>query len=171
VLGIGVVTLWYKSYSNWYVLDRRQVWIENGRPTNHHFILDRFSSHAGRLIAERYRGFTNHGYTPHPAEPTWVSSDETDDIPAFDATMWQRWGVILLREKTASLAAGWQGDRFAIGVPHLLVVILLALLPILRVRAFVLGRRCNALGLCPVCNYDLRATPDRCPECGTIPPK
>ena len=58
-----------------------------------------------------------------------------------------------------------------LGVPHWACVVAAGVLPItwcFRARS---SRRRRSRGLCLHCGYDLRATPDRCPECGAAPAK
>jgi hypothetical protein len=45
-------------------------------------------------------------------------------------------------------------------------------LAMLAIRAIVLHRRASrqSAGHCANCGYDIRATPNRCPECGTVQP-
>jgi hypothetical protein len=52
-------------------------------------------------------------------------------------------------------------------VPHWFLALLFAILPALHLHAAIRSRRRHRAGHCPTCGYDLRATPDRCPECGT----
>ncbi len=64
---------------------------------------------------------------------------------------------------------GWQSGagRFVI-LPFWSVGVVSALLPILWIiGVFTRNHRRRKLGLCPHCGYDVRATPDRCSECGT----
>src|SRR5258706_6514295 len=55
-------------------------------------------------------------------------------------------------------------SRYAI--PNWFAALAFALLPARRAMLMRRSRRRAMPGLCATCGYDLRATPDRCPECG-----
>jgi|SRR5690348_3768912 len=52
--------------------------------------------------------------------------------------------------------------------PHYLAAIFAAFLPITWALNRMRRRSRTRTGACPTCGYDLRATPTRCPECGTL---
>src|SRR4051794_9429315 len=59
-------------------------------------------------------------------------------------------------------------------VPHWSVALPLAILPLIWSKRLVRGvrqRRRGTHNRCLACGYDLRATPERCPECGATPAK
>jgi hypothetical protein len=76
------------------------------------------------------------------------------------------WGVQYLDVRYRDPWRSWH----VLVVPCWQLVIAFAALPVAwsirRVR-----RRHPVSGLCPMCGYDLRATPGRCPECGTNYPR
>jgi hypothetical protein len=56
-----------------------------------------------------------------------------------------------------------------VGIPYYFLFALTVLPPCLWAKRRYQNRRRKGLNLCRSCGYDLRATPDRCPECGTVP--
>ncbi len=63
-----------------------------------------------------------------------------------------------------------EGNEVAIwylGLAALMLAVATFALALVPVLAIV--RRRERVGRCPVCDYDLRASHERCPECGAVP--
>jgi hypothetical protein len=62
-------------------------------------------------------------------------------------------------------------DRFyLVGIPYWFLLTVAAVPLVIQLRRHRLAARRHAAALCPTCGYDCRATPERCPECGTTAP-
>jgi hypothetical protein len=73
---------------------------------------------------------------------------------------WRDFGYV---QSTAGVLAGVR-----VQFPVLLVTLLSGVLPAARLYHRLRPR--PTPGNCRRCGYDVRATPDRCPECGTVAP-
>ena len=78
--------------------------------------------------------------------------------------------------ETHSASSIWNGKatnfrllRIPLWPPFLLTAVLPSAFGIQMVRRLRREKARRACGQCVTCGYDLRATPERCPECGSAP--
>jgi hypothetical protein len=165
LLCLATAGLWVRSY---WVFDlfqaARQEAAEYGRRNDaKHFQC--------RLISDRGHLEGLLGWSERPEEeykPAWkFKLRHPDRHFASFSTIWFRSD----REINEGYAYPWRSCV----APDWSLVSAFAVLPAIvafrQIRAVRRRRHRSRLGLCPACGYDLRASPERCPECGVAPAK
>jgi len=92
-------------------------------------------------------------------------------LPGVGGRPWRNAGFALEWRRPLSIAFGGGkpstfGEWTVISVPFWSLIALSAPLPLAWLARRLRSRLRGAAGLCPGCGYDVRASADRCPECG-----
>ena len=122
------------------------------------FAVDKWSVRCGREI--RFESFRRHVFVIVPAmqsaEGIGFEHSSGDPIPVTPKYWQVRFGTI-----------GSGTSSYFLAIPHWLMLLISAPIPAWRFLQARRDRKRLRSGLCVRCGYDLRASPDRCPECGT----
>jgi hypothetical protein len=130
------------------------------------------------VFSNRVAGFYSNdrqvwdGLLSPPSGWSWLQLPRSFDLQLPAASTVQKLGFVLSRQSTT-----WRiSNTGRITMSNLVVILpdwfLCPLTALLPIRWFIVDRtRRNRkrLGRCNQCGFDLRATPDRCPECGAVP--
>jgi hypothetical protein len=95
----------------------------------------------------------------YPSIPQPLSKTANGDVRIWGTDKFQCYRVTMKIE-------GARVSLYALVMPHWAWIILCLLLPGARAAALLRSRSRARSGCCLSCGYDLRASPERCPECG-----
>jgi hypothetical protein len=122
----------------------------------------------GADFAQKYRLKSGYLSFPAPVNPAnrWMAIDSCADEARGKST------ILDLRFAGIDLVVGRDdpGLTWLVALPCWLLACLSAIFPSIAIWRHRKARRRARQGLCPRCGYDLRATPERCPECGRLSP-
>ncbi len=152
LLALGVAASWVRSYWRADAIEFR-----SDHPLQTRFLTANRGRLTGAIVFPRGSGFdsglkSRFHYESNPA------SDPLSLPHSFLGTSW-------FRQLSFGRDVGRAG---AVVIPHGYLLILFAAVPAFRLYRRLRRRRLSLPGHCPTCGYDLRATLDRCPECGTV---
>jgi hypothetical protein len=99
--------------------------------------------------------FANNGFSYRSDPPTVL-----ERVPGSKAYVWSHGFGLATGER-------WQAYHEVILLPYWFLVFVVSCLPAWYLWKRLKNQR-RTRGSCDRCGYDLRATPERCPECGTI---
>jgi hypothetical protein len=165
LLSVGVFALWVRSY-----------WVGDGINKDSTIDVLEITSRGGELMYYRQ---TDPPLLPlfvaGPPAPWSYTSSHTLPRPDAGTETWfnRRGAAVEWREKVPAMVFSTTPmfeTVTRIVLPHWLVVIPFAILPTMYAAGWLRRRarkRCRREPRCPSCDYDLRASSDRCPECGT----
>jgi hypothetical protein len=137
------------------------------------------ASEVGRTYGlQHYRCVIASGRGQLGGSLTWSRRPEDDPKPPWrfylghptdpSAASWMLFAVDARRDDLVNDGYAHRTRRWSL--PDWSLVAAFALFPAIfafrQVRAVRRRRRRSRLGLCPACGYDLRGSPERCPECG-----
>jgi hypothetical protein len=169
VLFVGVCVMWVRSYALTEMVkwqrDDGQRWINS---TRGHLVVGYWLSDQSGQPATQY-GFqyVRDQARPVAREAFWLIIGCFN--PGETNIRWEKLGFAWYEKRRAdrssmsarAIAPFWSLAAATAAFPVGLTTT--------RLRSRRRARHRKTAGLCPCCGYDLRATPDRCPECGTRP--
>lgn len=163
VLFAATVVVWVRSYflkeevhGNWHARDLYAMSGAGRLSVGESFILPE------RMEIEREL----------PRYQSWPRGTSEVVIPSqLRRQRWQCLGVEWIQFRGGTYSVGQNVDEWAAGsqlsVPYSLLAIVLAVLPLTSAAHGMRRHQRLRTNRCVTCGYDLRASEDRCPECGT----